>query len=116
MLVGGMGILTIMTIAVQERTAEIGLLRALGAGKGQVLSIFLGEAVLLSATGGVLGLTTGIGIAELLGILLPALPVAINWSYVAAAECVAVVIGLLAGVLPARKAAAMDPVEALRAE
>jgi putative ABC transport system permease protein len=116
LLVGGVGVLTIMTISVTERTGEIGLLRALGARRGQILSLFLGEAILLSALGGILGLSLGIGIAQLLKLGLPALPVNTPWMFVILAEGVAVAIGLAAGVVPASRAARLDPVEALRAE
>ncbi|MEW6291823.1 MAG: ABC transporter permease [Pseudomonadota bacterium] len=116
LLVGGVGIVTIMTIAVTERTNEIGLLKALGARERTILGIFLGEAVALSALGGVLGLALGIGIAQLAHLLFPALPVQTPLSFVILAEAVAVLIGLAAGVLPARRAAMLDPVEALRAE
>jgi putative ABC transport system permease protein len=114
--VGGVGILTIMTIAVHERTAEIGLLRALGAGRLQVLALFLGEAALLAAAGGLAGLVLGTGIAQLLHVFVAALPVHTSWRYAALAEAMAVAIGLAAGVLPARRAATLDPIEALRAE
>ncbi len=116
LLVGGIGILTIMTIAVKERTGEIGLLRALGAERGQILLLFLGEAAVLAAIGGIAGLILGVGGAQLLTLAVPALPVHTPWSYVLAAEVVAILIGFAAGVLPARRAAAMDPVEALRTE
>lgn len=116
LLVGGVGIATIMTIAVSERTNEIGLLVALGARRATVLGLFLGEAVVLAATGGLVGLLAGMGIAQLIGLFAPALPVSTPWSFVLGAELMAVVIGLLAGVLPARKAARLDPVDALRAE
>ena len=116
LLVGAIGIVTIMTIAINERTNEIGLLRALGARQSQVLSLFLGEAIVLAAVGGLSGLVLGIGIAQLLHFALPALPVHTPVIYVLLAEAVAVVIGLLAGVLPARRAALLDPVEALRSE
>lgn len=116
LLVGGVGILTIMTIAVHERTAEIGLLRAIGAGHRQVLMVFLGEAVVLSGIGGLAGLVMGTGGAWLLGALVPALPTHTPWAYVVAAEVLACVIGLAAGILPARHAARLDPIEALRAE
>lgn len=114
--VGAIGIVTIMTIAVAERTSEIGLLRALGARRQQILGLFLGEAMVLAAIGGLSGLGLGIGIAHLLHAALPALPVHTPLLYVALAESVALVIGLAAGVLPARRAAALDPVEALRSE
>jgi putative ABC transport system permease protein len=116
LLVGGVGIVTIMTIAVTERTNEIGLLKALGARERTILGIFLGEAVALSAVGGAFGLLLGIGVAQLLRLAIPALPVQTPLSFVVLAEVVAVVIGLAAGVLPARNAARLDPVEALRAE
>jgi len=114
--VGGVGIVTIMTIAVTERTGEIGLLVALGAKRRTILGIFLGEAVALSAVGGALGLILGIGLAQLIHLLVPALPVHTPINFVLLAEAVAVVIGLAAGVLPARRAARLDAVEALRAE
>jgi len=116
LLVGGVGILTIMTIAVSERTREIGLFRALGATRIQVLSLFLGEATVLAAAGGMAGLVLGAGGAQLLHFMVPALPVHTPWSYVLLAEGLAISIGLLAGVLPAARAAHLDPVEALRAE
>ncbi|MEW6646443.1 MAG: ABC transporter permease [Pseudomonadota bacterium] len=116
LLVGGVGIFTIMTIAVRERTPEIGLLRALGARQGQILALFLGEATVLAAIGGLGGLLLGLGIAWLLGVALPALPVHVTWSYVASAELIAAAVGLVAGVWPARRAARLDPVEALRTE
>ena len=116
LLVGGVGILTIMTIAVNERTNEIGLLRALGSEKNQILSLFLGEAVILASIGGLAGLVLGVGGAWLLGFLVPALPTHTSWSYIIAAEVLAAAIGLLAGVLPARRAAALNPVDALRSE
>ncbi len=116
LLVGGVGILTIMTIAVRERTPEIGLLRALGAERRQVLALFLGEATVLAAVGGLAGLVLGLGIAWLLTTAIPALPVHVTWFYVLVAEALAAAVGLLAGVWPARHAAGLDPVEALRTE
>jgi putative ABC transport system permease protein len=116
LLVGGVGIVTIMTIAVTERTNEIGLLKAIGAPERTILTIFLGEAVALAAVGGIAGLVLGIGFAQLLHLVFPALPVETPWSFVVMAEAVAVVIGLAAGVLPARRAAGLDPVDALRSE
>jgi putative ABC transport system permease protein len=116
LLVGGVGIVTIMTIAVAERTSEIGLLVALGARRRTILGLFLGEAVVLSALGGVLGLAVGIGLAQLIRLAAPGLPVSTPVLFAVLAELVAVSIGLAAGVLPARRAARLDPVEALRAE
>ena len=116
LVVGGVGILTILTIAVAERTSEIGLLRAVGATQRSILMLFLGEAALLAAIGGTAGLLLGWGIALLLQLALPALPVHTPWSYAVLAEVVAVAVGLAAGVLPARRAARLDPLEALRSE
>ncbi len=116
LLVGGVGIFTIMTIAVRERTAEIGLLRAVGAGRGQVRSIFLGESMLLAGLGGAGGLLAGAATVILLGAAVPALPIGFSVPYALAAEAIAILIGLVAGVLPAQRAAALDPVEALRTE
>jgi len=116
LLVGGIGIITIMTISVNERTAEIGLLRALGAKQSQILSLFLWEAMVLSAIGGAVGLLLGVGLAQILHAMLPALPVHTPWTFVMLAEGLAIIIGLAAGVLPARRAARLDPVESLRAE
>jgi putative ABC transport system permease protein len=116
LVVGGVGILTIMTIAVRERTSEIGLLRALGAQRRHVLLLFLGEATVLAALGGAAGMAVGIGGAYLLHLAVPALPVKIAWDYALIAEVIAALIGMAAGVMPARRAAHLDPVEALRAE
>ncbi len=116
LLVGAVGVLTIMLIAVRERTAEVGLLRALGARRRQVLLLFLAEATALAAVGGLAGLLLGVGGAWLLHAALPALPVHTPWSFALLAEGLAVGIGLAAGVVPAYRAAELDPVEALRAE
>ncbi|MDZ4252502.1 MAG: ABC transporter permease [Sulfuritalea sp.] len=116
LLVGGVGIVTIMTIAVTERTNEIGLLVALGARRQTILGLFLGEAVALAAIGGLVGLLLGVGLAQLIGLFVPTLPVHTPLSFVLLAEALAAAIGLAAGVLPARRAALLDPVEALRTE
>jgi len=116
LLVGGIGILTIMTISVNERTAEVGLLRALGAGRRQIVALFLGEAVVLAGSGGLAGLAFGAGGAWLIGATVPGLPTHVAWGYAGLALSIAVAIGLLAGVAPALRAARLDPVAALRAE
>jgi putative ABC transport system permease protein len=116
LLVGGVGIFTIMTIAVRERTSEIGLLRSLGAVRVNIRSIFLAESILLAALGGMGGLLLGAVIVETVKAFLPALPLSYSLPYALAAELIAIGIGALAGVLPAQQAAAMDPVEALRTE
>ena len=116
LLVGGVGIFTIMTIAVRERTQEIGLLRAIGARRSRIAQLFVGEAMLLSAVGGIGGLSLGIGIVLLTQWALPSMPATISPLYVALSLALAVVIGLVAGVLPARSAARLEPLDALRAE
>ena len=116
LVVGGVGVLTILTIAVAERTAEIGLLRAIGATRTRILVLFLGEAALLAAVGGAAGLLMGWGCAVALHLALPALPVHTPWNYALLAEMVAIGVGLVAGVMPARRAARLDPLEALRSE
>jgi putative ABC transport system permease protein len=116
LLVGGVGIVTIMTIAVTERTNEIGLLMALGAYRRTILYLFLGESIMLAALGGMLGLLLGIGLAQLIQLAVPALPVHTPLSFAAGALVLSAGIGLMAGVLPARRASRLDPIEALRAE
>jgi putative ABC transport system permease protein len=105
-----------MTISIRERRAEVGLLRALGSSRRQILWLFLGEAVLLGLAGGFAGLVMGTGGAWLLGTLVPGLPVYIAWEYTLLALLTALSIGLLAGVLPALRAADLNPVEALHNE
>lgn len=116
LLVGAVGIVTIMTISVTERTNGIGLLVALGARRSTILGLFLSESVMLAALGGMLGLLLGIGLAQLLRLALPTLPVHTPWSFTVGALAMSAIIGLLAGVLPARSASHLDPIEALRAE
>jgi putative ABC transport system permease protein len=116
LLVGGVGIFTIMTIAVRERTQEIGLLRAIGARRSAIARLFVGEAMLLSAIGGMGGLALGLALVLLAQWTLPAMPATISPVYVALSFAIALTIGLLAGVLPARNAALLEPLDALRAE
>jgi putative ABC transport system permease protein len=116
LLVGAIGILTMMWISVNERTSEIGLAKAIGATPGQILGLYLSEAAVLSTTGGILGLLVGIGLAQLLHIFVPALPVRTPIEYVVLALLISTAVGLASGILPARRAAALDPVEALAAE
>jgi putative ABC transport system permease protein len=116
LLVGSVGILTIMTIAVSERTSEIGLQRALGAERRIIFQLFLWEALTLSLAGGFAGVLTGVIIVKVIGAVLPALPVQLAWAYIAAAFIVSLLIGIISGIAPAIKAARMEPLEALRTE
>lgn len=116
LLVGSVGILTIMTIAVSERISEIGLLRAIGAEQRAIFRLFLCEALALSATGGLCGVLVGITLVKILAVALPALPVELAWAYIVAAFMVSLLIGIAAGVAPAMKAARLEPLEALRTE
>jgi len=116
LLVGAIGILTMMWIAVGERTSEIGLIRAFGGTPGQVSGIFLFEAITLALIGGVTGVAVGLGIAMILQVAVPGLPVHTPLKYVAAALAVSFATGLGSGVFPARRAARLDPIEALRTE
>jgi len=116
LLVGGVGIFTIMTIAVRERTAEIGLLQAIGARRRQIRDVFLGESLLLAGVGGVTGILLGLVCIAVLGVAVPTLPVTLAWAYMVLAVLVSLLIGLIAGVMPAIRAARLDPVESLRAD
>jgi putative ABC transport system permease protein len=116
LLVGAIGILTMMWISVNERTAEIGLAKAVGATPRQILWLYLSEAAAISTAGGVLGLLTGFGLARLLHVLVPGLPVHTPLEFALLALTVSFGVGLVSGILPARRAAQMDPVVALAAE
>ena len=116
LIVGAVGILTIMTIAITERTAEIGLLRALGARRVHILYLFLCEAIVLSGIGGLSGVLSAIVLVSAANLFMPGLPVEIAWQYVSLALLLAVVIGLASGIIPALRAAGMHPLEALRTE
>ncbi len=116
LLVGAVGIITLMHISVHERVSEIGLLKALGATKHGIRSLFLIESAGLSFLGGIFGLAVGGLIAWLLQTLVPALPVDVPWDYVVGALIASMLIGLAAGVMPAWMASRMDPVESLRTE
>ena len=111
--VAGTGIMNVMLVSVAERTPEVGLLRAVGVRRRQVLGVFLAEAALLSTTGGVAGLGLGWLGTRLLVLLYPALPASPPAWAVVSALLLATTVGMLFGLLPAQRAARLDPVEAL---
>ncbi len=116
LLVGAIGILTILWISVHERTQEVGLLRALGVTPKEIGRLFLVEAAVIASAGGLAGVAGGLAIGGLLRLLAPALPLAPSPAAIGAALAMSLLVGLASGWLPARRAAALDPVEALRAE
>jgi putative ABC transport system permease protein len=111
--VAGVGIMNVMLVSVSERTREVGLLKALGAGRRQILAAFLTEAILISSAGGLLGLLLGWAAVGVIVTIYPALPAAPPAWAVAAALALSVAVGALFGLLPARRATRLDPVHAL---
>jgi putative ABC transport system permease protein len=116
LVVGAIGVLTIMWITVGERTSEIGLLKAIGATPSDILLVFLSEATMVSAAGGLIGIAAGFGLAGLVQMAFPGVPFAVSVPYVGAGLITSVLVGLVCGVLPARRATRLDPVEALHAD
>jgi putative ABC transport system permease protein len=116
LLVGGIGVMNIMLVSVTERTKEIGIRKAIGATRGAIVLQFLLEAMTLTFFGGVLGVVLAIGISNLIMILIPSLPAQIPMWAIIAGLGTSVGVGLVFGVLPARKAANLDPIECLRYE
>ncbi|GIH46217.1 putative ABC transport system permease protein [Microbispora rosea] len=115
LLVGGVGVSNIMLVGVRERTKEIGLRKALGARGRDILGQFLIEAVLLTTIGGVIGILTGVGGALLIQAVSP-VPASITWWSIVLAFGVSAAVGVFFGVAPARRAARLDPVVALRTD
>ena len=116
LIVGGMVIMNIMLVAVAERTREIGIRKSLGARRRDILGQFLAEAATLSTLGALIGIVLGIAIAKGIAWKFPFLPAAVApWSLVAA-TMLGLVVGIVSGVYPARRAARLDPIEALRQE
>ena len=115
LLVGGIGVMNIMLVSVTERTREIGLKKAIGARKNRILAQFLTEAAVLTSLGGIIGTITGIALAEIIG-KISNVPIAISIPAVILAIAFSTVIGVVFGLLPAVKAANLDPIVALRHE
>jgi putative ABC transport system permease protein len=116
LLVGGIGVMNIMLVSVTERTHEIGIRKAIGARRKDIVRQFLFEAMTLTFLGGVMGVILAFGISQLIILLLPTLPATVPMWAVITGLVVSVVIGLVFGVWPARKASRLDPIEALRYE
>jgi len=116
LLVGGIGVMNIMLVSVTERTKEIGVRKALGARRKDIVRQFLFEAMTLTFLGGILGVVLAVGISRIIMLFVPSLPASIpSWAVVSGLT-VSVGVGLLFGVWPARKASRLDPIECLRYE
>jgi putative ABC transport system permease protein len=116
LLVGGIGVMNIMLVSVTERTKEIGVRKAIGARRRDIVRQFLFEAMMLTFLGGVLGVVLAAGIAKLLMILIPSIPASVPLWAVITGLTVSIGVGLIFGVWPARKASRLDPIECLRYE
>ena len=115
LLVGGIGVMNIMLVSVTERTSEIGLKKAIGAKKRRIRWQFLTEAAVLTSLGGIVGVASGVGLAELISHMMQ-IPVAISIPAILVAVLFSMLIGVIFGLLPAIKAANLNPIEALRRE
>ena len=115
LLVGGIGVMNIMLVSVTERTGEIGLKKAIGAKKRRIRLQFLTEAAVLTSLGGIIGVVSGIGLAQLISGMTQ-IPVSISVPAILIAVVFSTMIGIIFGLVPAMKAANMNPIEALRRE
>ncbi len=113
LLVGGIGVMNIMLVSVTERTAEIGLKKAIGAKKKRILLQFLTEAAVLTSMGGIIGVISGIGLAQLISAMVQ-IPVAIDATAILISVVFSTLIGVVFGLLPATQAANLNPIQALR--
>jgi putative ABC transport system permease protein len=116
LLVGGIGVMNIMLVSVTERTQEIGIRKALGARRGDIVRQFLYESMVLTFLGGALGIALALLVSQVIIVLLPSLPASVPLWAVATALITSVAIGLVFGVWPAQKASKLDPIECLRYE
>ena len=115
LLVGGIGVMNIMLVSVTERTSEIGLKKAIGAGKGVILGQFLTEAVVLTSLGGLLGVIVGVILSKVISALNGS-PTSISPASAVLAVIFSMAIGIIFGLLPSYKAANLNPIDALRHE
>ena len=116
LLVGGIGVMNIMLVSVTERTKEIGIRKAIGATKSAIVFQFLLEAMTLTAFGGIIGVILAVGISNLIMLLIPSIPATVELWMIGVSLGVSIGVGLIFGVLPARKASKLDPIECLRYE